>query len=123
MLPICFPARRFGRNASQIRRRDMQFTKAAIDALAVPEGRSETIIWDPTMPGFGCRARNGGSKTWIAQYRIGVQQRRESLGDVRKVRIEDARKIARQRFASVELGVDPRASKKPTVTLRKAVTA
>jgi hypothetical protein len=56
-----------------------------------------------------------------SQYRVGAQQRRESLGDVRKVKIDDARKIARQRFASVELGVDPRAGQKPTVTLRKAV--
>jgi hypothetical protein len=33
----------------------------------------------------------------------------DSLGDVRKVILEDARKIARQRFAQVELGVDPAA--------------
>jgi integrase len=45
------------------------------------------------------------------QYRVGKQQRRESLGDVRKVKIEDARKIARQRFAQVELGTDPAAER------------
>jgi integrase len=99
----------------------MQFTKVAIDALAVPEGRSEVLVWDRSMPGFGVRVRFGGSRTWVCQFRIGTQQRRETLGDVRKVRIEDARKIARQRFAQAELGVDPRASRKPTIALRKAV--
>jgi len=98
----------------------MQFNKAAIAALAVPKGKSEAFEWDDTMPGFGIRCRAGGSKTWVAQYRVGGRQRRESLGDVRKVRIEDARKVARQRFASVELGIDPRAGQKPAITLRKA---
>ena len=55
------------------------------------------------MPGFGVRLR-GRSKRWVVQYRSERQQRRESLGDVRKVSLEDARKIARQRFAQVELG-------------------
>ena len=45
------------------------------------------------------------------QYRISGRQRRESLGDVRKVSLEDARKIARQRFAQVELGIDPAAER------------
>jgi len=40
-----------------------------------------------------------------------MQQRRESLGDVRKISQADARKIARQRFAKVELGIDPGAER------------
>jgi integrase len=63
-----------------------------------------------TLPGFGVRLR-GGAKTWLLQYRIGRQQRRESLGDTRKVSIEDARRIARARFAQVELGIDPAAER------------
>jgi integrase len=119
LLPICFPIS--AHRAECFPGDDnMQFTKAMIDVLAVPEGKGETIVWDPGMPGFGCRIRSGGSRTWVAQYRVGTQQRRESLGDVRKVKIEDARKIARQRFASVELGIDPRAGQKPTIMLRKA---
>jgi integrase len=53
----------------------------------------------------------GVSKKWDCQYRVNGTQRRESLGDVRKVSLEDARKIARQRFAQVELGVDPGAER------------
>ena len=54
----------------------------------------------------------GETKRWVIQYRIGAQQRRESLGDTRKVRLDDARKIARQRFAQAELGTDPAAERK-----------
>ena len=70
--------------------------------------RAQSIFstWDDEMPGFGVRLRLK-SKRWVIQYRINGRQRRESLGDVRKVTLEDARKIARQRFAQVELGSDP----------------
>jgi integrase len=57
-------------------------------------------------PGFGVRCR-GDKKSYLVQYRVGAQQRRESLGDIRKVTLDDARKAARHRFARVELGHDP----------------
>ena len=37
---------------------------------------------------------------------------RESLGDVRKLKLEEARDVARKFFAKVELGIDPRAEKR-----------
>jgi integrase len=88
----------------------MRFTEAAIRAFTLPLGKIDHIEWDPSLPGFGVRIRPT-SKNWRIQYRIGGQQRSESLGDTRKVRLDDARKIARQRFASVELGADPQDAK------------
>jgi integrase len=91
----------------------MDFTEAQT-ATKMPGNKPDAIIWDPALPGLGIRFRNGGgkvSKTWAVQYRVGGRQRRESLGDVRKVVLADARKIARQRFAKVELGVDPAAER------------
>jgi hypothetical protein len=85
----------------------MKLTTAAVTALKMPAGKSDHIAWDDELPGFGVRLRND-RKSYICQYRIGAKQRRESLGDVRKVKLEDARKIARQRFAQVELGTDPK---------------
>jgi integrase len=88
----------------------MKFAKMTAAALSVPEGKLEHFVWDEDLPGFGVRWRKGANRdslAWVVQYRIGPQQRRESLGDVRKVNLEDARKIARQRFAQVELGIDP----------------
>jgi integrase len=88
----------------------MKLTKTSVAALAMPAGKSDHFIWDDDLPGFGVRLR-GETARWIVQYRVGAQQRRESLGDVRKVEIEAARKIARQRFALAELGTDPVAEK------------
>jgi integrase len=100
----------------------MPFTKAAVAALEVPKGKNETIEWDDTMPGFGVRCRAGGSKTWVIQYRLpDGKQRRESLGDVRKVDLTEARRIARQRFATVQLGKDPREPIAPKLTLLQAI--
>jgi integrase len=84
----------------------MRFTKASIGALELPEGRTEVIVWDEDLPGFGCRVR-ATSKAWRIQYRVNRRQCSESLGDIRKVTLEDARRIARSRFAQVESGVDP----------------
>jgi integrase len=88
----------------------MKLTKDVVIALTLPPGKVDHFEWDDGLPGFGVRLR-GKAKTWVVQYRIGAQQRRESLGDVRKVTLEDARKIARQRFAQIELGVDPAAER------------
>ena len=88
----------------------MKFTKEALAELALPAGKADHIEWDEALPGFGIRLR-GRTKHWVVQYRVGTQQRRESLGDARKVGLEDARKVARQRFAQVELGGDPAADR------------
>ncbi len=93
----------------------MKLTTAAVAALTLPPGKDEDFKWDDTLPGFGVRLRRrskgGTGKSWVVQYRVGGQQRRPSLGDIRKVKLEDARAIARQRFAQVELGVDPAAER------------
>ena len=86
----------------------MKLTKAAITALTTE--KPDQVFWDDELPGFGVRIR-AGKKSWLVQYRIGQQQRRNSLGDIRRVSLEDARKIARQRFAQIELGEDPAADK------------
>ena len=88
----------------------MKLTMDTVATLVRPTNKNDHIEWDDALPGFGVRLR-GEAKRWIVQYRVGVQQRRESLGDVRKVRLEDARKIARQRFAQAELGHDPAAER------------
>src|SRR5262249_28183678 len=92
----------------------MKLTKNTVAALSLPDGKAEHFEWDDTMPGFGVRLRRATGRTsaaWVVQYRVGRQQRRESLGDIRKVNLEDARRIARQRFFKVELGEDPAAER------------
>lgn len=89
----------------------MKFTKQSIADLALPGGKSDAIWFDDMLPGFGVRLRAGGKAVWIVQYRVGQRQRRETLGDVRKVDLETARTAAKKRFAHVLLGADPQAEK------------
>src|SRR5262249_21315829 len=59
---------------------------------------------------FGIRIRAGDKaqhRTFIAQYKIGEKHRRITLGDVRKVTLENARREARRIFGSVVNGYDP----------------
>jgi integrase len=88
----------------------MKLTKDSVAKLALPPGKSEHFEWDADLPGFGIRLR-GDSKRWVVQYRFGSHQHRESLGDTRKITLDDARRIARNRFAQVELGTDPAAER------------
>src|SRR5262245_15740104 len=89
----------------------MKFTKGSVADLRLPEGKNDHFEPDPDLPNFGIRLRRqrggGTSKTWEVLHRVNRRQRRKSLGDTRRIDLEDARKIARQRFAQVELGIDP----------------
>ncbi|MET4479655.1 integrase arm-type DNA-binding domain-containing protein [Bradyrhizobium sp. F1.13.3] len=84
----------------------IRFTDAYVRRLSLPAGKADHIAWDPDLPSFGVRLRPGKA-SYVVQYRVGIEQRRKSLGDVRKVTLEDARGIARKRFAQIELGIDP----------------
>ena len=97
----------------------MKLTAESIAAIVAD--KNDQIIWDDDMPGFGVRLR-GGAKRYVAQYRVGTQQRRESLGDVRKVKLPDARRVAQRLFAQVELGVDPAAERANARIAATAVT-
>jgi Arm DNA-binding domain len=96
-----------------------RFTAGNVAKFTLPAGKTDHIEWDPELPGFGVRLRSG-SAFYIVQYRVGTRQRRESLGDIRKTELEQARKNARVRFAQVELGIDPRAERDKLEASQKA---
>ena len=89
----------------------MKLSQDAVTRLKVPAGRSELLIFDDALPGFGARIREGGSRTWIVQYQIGPKQRRISLGAVSGQPADKARKAAGTLLARVRLGEDPQADK------------
>ena len=62
----------------------MKLTQAAALALSIPVGKTDHFIWDDDLKGFGVRLRPSKA-VWVVQYRHGTQQRRLTLGDVRKV--------------------------------------
>jgi integrase len=89
----------------------MRLTRPNITRLKLPQGKSELIVFDDALPGFGIRLRAGGKRVWIAQYRLGTKQRRITLGNVEAVNPDDARQLAKSVLAKVHLGGDPQAEK------------
>ena len=93
----------------------MKLTQASVDRFKMPAGKSEHIVFDEMMHGFGLRIRaNGNSvhRTFIAQYKIGAKHRRVTIGNVDKVKLEDARAQAKKIFGDIAHGKDPAAEKK-----------
>jgi Arm DNA-binding domain len=89
----------------------MKLTDKFVEHLVLLEGKSERLVFDESLPGFGVRLRAGGKRTWIAQYRTASQQRRLTLGDFAKIDAAQARKLAREALAKVQLGQDPQGEK------------
>ncbi len=42
----------------------MRLTKPNLAKLELPPGKSETIVFDDALPGFGIRIRAGGKRVW-----------------------------------------------------------
>jgi len=89
----------------------MKLDQASLARLTLPAGKSEMIVFDDKLPGFGLRLRAGGKRTWIVQYRVGAKQRRKSLGSFPTVSPDRARAAAKQDLAEIQLGSDPQAAK------------
>ncbi len=89
----------------------MKLTKVNIAKVMVPPGKSEIIAFDDDVPGFGLRVRISGSRNWIFQYRVGIKQRKISLGAVSAITPQDARESAGKLYARVKLGEDPAGQK------------
>lgn len=86
-----------------------RLTKTAVDA-AKP-GDKDYIVWCADLAGFGCRIRKSGSKTFIAQYRVGgggrnAPVRKVTIGTYGKLTVEQARKEASSILAKAQLGED-----------------
>jgi integrase len=89
----------------------MRLTKASVARLAILEGKTERIVFDEAMPGFGVRVRAGGKRTWIAQYRLGNKQRRLTLGTLETLDEPEARRRAKTALSKVHPGHDPQMEK------------
>lgn len=89
----------------------MRLTVQSVARLTLPSGKSELIVFDDDLPGFGLRLRAGGKRVWIIQYRVGPKQRRVTLGSVETIDLGKARKRAKDLLAEKQLGGDPQADK------------
>lgn len=90
----------------------MKLTQAAIDKGRIDTGgKADFIAWDDELPNFGLRMREGGSRNFIIQYKVGGQQRRKTLGSIKELTLEQARKQAKKDLGRVANGEDPQGEK------------
>src|SRR5947209_6770548 len=82
----------------------MQLTDSVVAMLKVPDGKSEIIAFDDSLPGFGVRIRRGGSKRFIYQYKLNGANRRVTF---KEANVKRARAAAQILAAKVTLGSDP----------------
>jgi integrase len=104
----------------------MALTKRAIDALAFdPKGSAAQILWDRTLPGFGCRVFPSGTKSFLLDYRAGRRMRRVTIGRYGVLTPQQARDRAVKLLAEVGDGGDPaerRTLKREQSTVTEAST-
>jgi integrase len=84
----------------------MKLTAKSVRELPLPEGKSDAIIWDEAITGFGLRIRASGARSLIFQYGR-MPTRRMNLGAVGAVSLEEVRKTAQSLYHRVQLGEDP----------------
>src|ERR1700675_311418 len=107
-LPMVFPA------VPGPQRGSMKLTAKNVRTEPLKKGKSEAIVFDDDVPGFGLRLRDGGSRTVVFQYKIGAKHRRMALGWVAAVDFGTTRKTAEKLYARVKLGEDPAGDKAET---------
>lgn len=90
----------------------MKLNRATVQGLTLPEGKSDHTHYDEDLTGFGLRVRSGGSRTWVAVYRLGRKTTKVSLGSARIVKPDEAREKAREILAGVALGHDANAARR-----------
>src|SRR5262245_16857251 len=93
----------------------MNLTAAVVANLKLRNGEADRIWFDDSVPGFGLRVRESGSRSWIFQYKIGSKTRRLVIGQAAAIKVGRAREIAGELHAKVRLGGDPAADKRVRV--------
>ncbi len=93
----------------------MRFTAATLATLKLTNGQKDRIWFDDDIPGFGYRAREAGSASYIYQYKIARKTRRIVLGRATALSPGQARAIASRLHAEVKLGGDPAAEKRAKI--------
>ena len=84
-----------------------RLTKTLIDASKPTD--KDYVVWCADLSGFGCRIRKTGTKSFIAQYRVGGRNspaRKVTLGAYGKLTVDQARKAAAEVLAKARLGED-----------------
>jgi Arm DNA-binding domain len=87
---------------SEARKRlSVRLTDIAVRTLSLPT-KGQRTHWDDTLPNFGCRVSQGGTKTFVVQH--GPDRRLIRVGRYPVISLADARSEAKQLLAQMTLG-------------------
>ncbi len=86
----------------------MRITDQSIVKITVPDGKSEIVVFDDEIAGFGVRVRKGGSRRFLFQYKMGGLHRKMTFQESSAAA---ARTTAAKLKAKVTLGFDVAAQK------------
>lgn len=82
----------------------------------VKAGTKRLDIRDASFPGFGVRITTRGRKTFVYNYRWGLEQRREVLGTFPATPLAKAREKALDILRLIEEGIDPTQQRRRSIT-------
>jgi len=95
----------------------MNLTKTTVSKIKLTPGKSDQIFYDDEVTGFGLRVREGGSRKWIFDYRLGGIKRRLVLGSAGAMDVDQARAKARKAHVAVDDPAVEKATKKAASAL------
>ena len=84
----------------------MKLTKKYIDAQ-IFNGKTQHIIWDDEVPGFGVRLYPTGKKSFVLSYRDNNLKSIMVIGSYSVLTLDAARKDARAKLVGLNEGVNP----------------
>lgn len=87
------------------------FTKGRIDRFTCSSAKSQSFLWDITVPGLGLRATKAGAKAYIFQARLHSRTIRHTIGSPDAWDIDRARAEARRLRVLVDSGTNPAAER------------
>lgn len=93
-------------------KRRSNLTIAMIETVKIPEGETETKLWDGKVSGLCLRCFAGGGRSWTYRYRPNgggrsAKVRSIKLGNYPALSIEAARKAAEIQVGAVAKDIDP----------------
>jgi integrase len=91
-----------------------------VEHLKAP-GPKRLDVWDTVLQCFGVRVSPTGRKTWFVIVRVGVRQKRVTIGTYPILSLAEARGEARKRIRDAQLGLLGISTEFPAVTLGETV--
>jgi integrase len=103
----------------------VHLTQRAVERLQAPDASGkQTLYWDAGLTGLAvlCSGKTG-VKTYVVQRDINGRSRRVSIGPTNVFSLDAARKRAKELLADFYQGLDPKAGRRGSLTLRAALEA